>query len=188
METNKIKNWNSFNVKESDGDLLSDLESLGVSEKSWTLEQIQDAFRSSMDVDLFIDGTYAEPSFSDDFEWNMDENGDSAEVEARFTGAIHFEMDNREIATAVIRLLEREPRISTDEPKWEAQEIRDAIDDIEFTDRIDPDYSTIDVEFSTNVYNEGVNLEASVDEESLGIEFDEDSAWEDMEYALQSMK
>lgn len=187
MKTTKIKSWNSFNLKE-DADLLSDLESLGVSEKSWTLEQIQDAFRSSMDVDLFTDGTYAEPSFSDDFEWSIDEYGDSAKVEARFTGTVYFEMDNNEIASAVIRLLEKEPRISTDEPKWETQEIREAIDDIDFTNRMDVEYGNLEVEFSTNDYNEGINVKASVVEESLEIEFDQDSAWEDMEYALQSMK
>ena len=188
MKTTKIKSWDSFNTNESDADLLSDLETLGVSEKSWTLEQIQEAFRSCIDESEFAGGSYADVTFSDDYSWKIDELSDECKVEAYFEGTVSFDIDSSAIASAIIRLLEKEPRISTDEDKWEAQEIRDAIEDVDFASKIEPDYNDLSLDFSSRVYNEGISVTASVEEDSLGLEMDEDGMWDEMETALEAMK
>lgn len=174
-----IKPFNQFFLESDESRLLKDLEDIGASERTWTIDEIQDAL-----TDLDWAGNYevvlVDPN---NFEYSFNER--SQEVQASFMGGISGEFDTSFLWDELTEALNKMPLnkdVDEDETLYTLDEIESAFDNVSWNkmseDFIENSDAYDSVEIEMNGRDEGygtltVEAEATFDSNNVEIDWKE---------------
>lgn len=174
-----IKPFNQFFLESDESRLLKDLEDIGASERTWTIDEIQDAL-----TDLDWAGNYEVVLLDpNNFEYSFDNR--RQEVHASFMGGISGEFDTSFLWDELTEALNKMPLnkdFDENEALYKLDEIESAYDKVswnkmsqDFIENSDA-YDSIEIEITGN--NEGygtlsIEAEATIDSDNIEIDLNE---------------
>jgi hypothetical protein len=174
-----IKPFNQFFLESDESRLLKDLEDIGASERTWTIDEIQDAL-----TDLDWAGNYevvlVDPN---NFEYSFNEI--SQEVQASFMGGISGEFDTSFLwdeLTEALNKMSLNKDVDEDETLYKLDEIESAFDNVswnkmsaDFIENSDA-FNSVEIEMTGRDEGEGslsVEAEATFDSNNVEIDWKE---------------